>query len=55
MCGCIFDAHMCVGDCVDVYVCIWRPQINVGCLPLSFSNLALETVPPTETDTHQFG
>lgn len=35
---------MCVYDCMCLYVCDWRPQVNIKAFPLFLSTLVFETV-----------
>lgn len=42
----------CVCRCVHVCMLMWRPDVNIRCLPLALSTIIFETRSPTEPGVH---
>lgn len=41
--------HVCVGPIVCVWLCMWRPKVDVRALPTSFLVLFIEAGSPNQT------
>lgn len=54
----LFNKYSHIYTCVGVYIhvcahmCLWRSEVNVGCLPQSFSTLCFHTGSPNEPRLH---
>lgn len=51
---CIY-AHVCIWGCPYMCTYMWRPWVNVRCLPILFSTLVSETESLTESGARQLG
>lgn len=51
---CVY-AHVCIWGCPYMCTYMWRPWVNVRCLPILFSTLVSETESLTESGARQLG